>query len=78
MMDWFFIALGLAVLGGVGWEIVRALRGDGADALRADIEAARAQAVQDKKEKGDEVNHLGPADLDRRFDRWRMPDDPAG
>lgn len=30
----------------------------------------RLEAVQDKKEKDDEVDQLAPADLDDRFNRW--------
>jgi len=36
---------------------------------------ARLDAIKDRKELDNEIDGLGPADLDARFDRWRVHDD---
>ena len=53
------ILLGLAVFSVLGWVVVFG------PTLKS-----RADAANQKKEIEDEVNSLGPADLDKRFDRW--------
>jgi hypothetical protein len=47
-----------------------AVRQSGAKAERAKQDRARLDAIHDKKEIDDEVDALGPADVDARFDRW--------
>jgi hypothetical protein len=45
-------------------------RREGKAVLQAEQEKARAQARQARKEIDDEVDGLGHADLDERFNRW--------
>lgn len=67
----------VAIVGGIlaalGWGYSQ--RRAGAKTERAKQDRARADAIKDRKDIDDEVENLGPADLDVRFDRWRMPDD---
>lgn len=60
----------LAILAGV-WRIFAAGKGsERAKQDRADLNAMKA-----KKDKDDEVDQLGPADLDDRFTRWMRDKD---
>lgn len=49
----------------------------GQESERAKQHRRRLDAIRDRKELDDEIDALGHADLDRRFDRWRLPDDRA-
>jgi hypothetical protein len=45
-------------------------RVSGANAERAKQDADKIESINAKKEIRDEVESLGPADLDKRFERW--------
>lgn len=68
------IAIVLAVLAALGYGYHQ--RRAGAAAEREKQDRARVDAINDRKDIDHEVDNLGHADLDRRFDRWRVPGDP--
>ncbi len=67
LTGWFAGAGALVALGFGLW-----LKGrqEGKAAMRAEQDQKRAEARQAKKESDDEVDGLGHADLDERFNRW--------
>ena len=67
------IAIGAVILAALGWGFHQ--RKAGAASEREKQARSRMDAIKDRKDIDDEVDTLGHADLDRRFDRWRVPDD---
>lgn len=65
----YLIGAGMLLLGALG--LYRKGRKDERRANDSD----RLEAMKGKKEKDDEVDQLGPADLDQRFDRWLSDDE---
>ena len=49
-------------------------RQDGKNAMKLEQEERRAEARQARKELDDEVDGLGHADLDHRFNKWVRPE----
>ena len=49
-------------------------RKEGKEAMRAEQERARQAAVANKRKLDDEIDALGPADLDARLARWMRKD----
>lgn len=69
----YIIAIGAAVAGLLGLWFKAKQAGKAEE--RAKEAKRRLEAVKNKQEIENEVNTLGPADLDKRFDRWRVPND---
>lgn len=61
---------GAGALIALGFGIWLKGRQEGKAAIRAEQDQKRAEARQAKKESDDEVDGLGHADLDERFNRW--------
>jgi hypothetical protein len=68
-----YIAGGVMLLGSVV-GLWFAAKKSGRDEAEKEIAQNNIEAVKDMKEKKDEVSGLGHADLDDRFNRWRMRD----
>ena len=62
------LAIIAGVLGALGWGFHQRL--SGAKAERNKQAADQLDAIKDRKEKDDEVNSLGPADVDSRLSKW--------
>ena len=62
------LAIIAGVLGALGWGFHQRLAG--AKAERAKQAADQLDAIQKRKETDDEVDALGPADVDARLDKW--------
>lgn len=68
------IGIGAVILAAIGglWKAYSA----GKKSERAKQDRASLDAVRKQKEIRDEVDDLGPADLDREFERYRMRNKP--
>lgn len=68
-----YIAGGVMLLGSVlGFWF--AAKKAGRKEVEAEVAKHDVEAAKDMKEKHDEISSLGPADIDQRFNRWRVPD----
>lgn len=61
---------GVGALIALGFGLWLKGRQEGKAAIRTEQDQKRAEARQAKKESDDEVDGLGHADLDERFNRW--------
>jgi hypothetical protein len=63
-----FLPYLIALIAALGWGLSQ--RRAGAKAERAKQAADQLDAIQKRKETDDEVDALGPADVDARLDKW--------
>lgn len=71
----YVLAIGAALAAAFAayWRI----REDGKNAARLEQAQAQARSVQQRKEIDDEIDQLGPADVDQRFNQWMRDDDAS-
>lgn len=62
----------IAVLASIWWKG----RQDGKDAMREEQERHRREVAEAKRKRDSEIDDLGPADLDHRFQRWVRDKEP--
>lgn len=64
-----YIMAGLAALAGI-LTLFFQVKKAGREEAEAKVAKANAEAVKSMKDKENEIDALGHADVDRRFDRW--------
>lgn len=56
----------IAMIAAIWWKG----RQDGKDMMREEQERHRREMIEAKRKQDNEIDNLGPADLDHRFQRW--------
>lgn len=66
--------IGLAVIVAIGIAFLRG-RSAGIQHMEAEQARRRIESIKDRKEVDDDVDQMGPADLDSNYSRWLRDDD---
>lgn len=66
---WRWLAAAGAVIAAIAAVYLKGRR-EGKAAMQAEQDRLRQQAIENKRKLENEIDALGPADVDRRIDRW--------